>query len=183
MNLFEIKQHVVTFAPQALLLAPFKEIWDCDSSEDKEIALKELAYVYYMADDRSTFQYELDDELRSDDIQKFVSLEDNWIRGQYIIDAIEFYKEMSETTSTKLLRSTRTAVASVSTFLDTVDPNERDARTKKPIFSISMIVSAIEKMPKLVKALNEIEEEVIKERHIKSQTGNRVVGVNDDLGI
>jgi hypothetical protein len=182
MNLFEIKSDVVTFAPQALLLKPFKEIWDCYSKENKSEAVKELAYVYYMTDDRSDFQYMLDLDERSEAIVQMVMLPDGWIPPKYVDEAIVFYKIYSETTSTYLLRSTRGIVQKLAHFLDTVDPNERD-KSNKLVFSPAQIVSAVEKMPKMIRALNEIEQEVIKEKDIKSQTGNRNAGVNDDGGI
>lgn len=183
MNLFELKNYAVTFSPQALELAPFKEIWDNDLSEDKGQALKELSYVYYMCDDRSDYIYELDDEIRSENVIAVLKMDYNWIIPKYIDDAIAYYKKQSETTSTKLLRSTRAVVGKISNFLDEIDPNERDKRTNKPVFNIAQIVSSVEKMPKLLKALSEVEKEVIKEKAVRSQSGSRDVGVNDDTGI
>jgi hypothetical protein len=182
MNLFEIKADQVTFAPQALLLKPFKEIWDCDVTKDKSSAPRELAYVYYMADDRSDFQYMLDDEERHEAVVQFVMLPDGWQTPDYIDKALEFYRKYSETTSTYMLRSTRGIVKKLAHFLDTVDPNERD-KSNKLVFTTSQIISSVEKMPKLIRALSEIEQEVIKEKDIKNQSGNRNVGVNDDRGI
>ena len=46
MNLFEIVNNNVTFSPQALLVKPFKEIWDKDETEDKSLAKRELSYIY-----------------------------------------------------------------------------------------------------------------------------------------
>jgi len=68
MNIFQITNNVVTFSPQALVLEPFREIWDSDISKDKIMAVKELSYVYYMADDRSDYQYILDEDERSGEI-------------------------------------------------------------------------------------------------------------------
>jgi len=183
MNLFEIKNFVVTFSPQALELAPFKEIWDNDTSKDKRNALKELSYVYYMCDDRSDYIYELDDEMRSDNVIQVLNMDPNWIIPKYIGEAMDYYRKQSETTSTKLLRSTRNVVQKISKFLDDIDPNERDKRTNKPVFNIAQIVASVEKMPKLLKALNEVEKEVIKEKAINTQNSNRDTGVNDDSGI
>lgn len=182
MNLFELKNFQVSFSPQALALKPLKEIWDTDQSDDKEDAIKELSYVYYMADDRSDYMYELDPDTRSELIKKDLMMDPGWIRPDYIDEALEFYKRASETTSTKLLESTRGVIQKISGFLDTVDPNERD-KAGKPVFPIAQIVSAVEKMPKLVKALNDVEKEVIKEKELKGQHGNRDTGVFDDTGI
>jgi hypothetical protein len=182
MNIFELKNFQVSFSPQALAIKQFKEIWDTDPSEDKSEAIKELSYVYYMADDRSDYMYELNEDIRSELIKKDIGMDTGWIRPKYIDDAISYYRRASETTSTKLLESTRGVIQKISNFLDTVDPNERD-KAGKPVFPIAQIVSAVEKMPKLVKALNDVEKEVIKEKELKGHSGNRDVGVFDDTGI
>lgn len=184
MNLFELKNNKVTFSPQALTLKPIKEIWDNDLSEDKFQAMAELSYVYYMADDRSDYQYIIDKEERHDTIVSEINgLDANWVLPTYVEEALEFYKKASETTSTRLLRSTRGVVDKISHFLDIVDVNERDQKTGKPIFDINKVVVAVEKIPKLVKALSEIEKEVVNEKELRAQSGNREVGVFDDDGI
>jgi hypothetical protein len=184
MNLFEIENNVVTFSPQALMMAPFRALWDSDESKDKLQAASELSYVYYMSDERSDFMHILDSEERADEI---ISILESPIpidkRRKDLIRAIHYYSKASETTSTKLLQSTRLVIQKISEFLDNVNMDERDERTKKPIHDIGKITSAVEKIPKLIKAMNEIEKEVVKEKMLKAQSGNRVSSVFDEDGI
>lgn len=184
MNIFQInsKTFQVEFAPQALLIKEFREIWDCDKSKDKFQATRELAYVYYMADDRSDYMYIIDPDERHDQVVSDMQLE-GWSKPDYIDKAIEKYILLSETTSTKLLHSTRNVIQKISHFLNTIDPNERDSRTNKPVFDINKITASVEKVPKLVKALADVEREVIKEKSIKAQSGNKDIGLFDDGGI
>lgn len=183
MNCFEVKDYIVTFSPQALMLKPFKEIWRNDTSKDKEEAVKELSYVYFMADERSDFMYILNEEERHEEIIKFLGLGNGaWIVPDYITEAIAFYIEASETTSTKLLRSTRGVVEKISSFLDNVNMNERD-RNNKPVFDVGKIVASVEKIPKLVRSLNEIEQEIIKEKELKGTFSKNNSSVFDDDGI
>jgi len=179
MNVFEIVNNQVTWAPQTLMIKPFKKIWDDDKSEDKYQATQELAYVYYMADERSDYQYILNEQERHDQIITDIDLGKKWKKKAHIDEAIEYYIRLSETTSTRLLTSTRNVIEKISGFLDAIDINERDARTKKPIHDITKITSSVEKIPKLIKALNEIEKEIIKEKELKAQSGNKIVGMFD----
>jgi hypothetical protein len=105
MNIFEVKNFVVTFSPQALILRPFKEIWLNDKSKDKEKAVQELSYVFYMADDRSDYMYILDEEERKEAVIRDLNMDPNWIKPQYIDEAMEFYIEASTTTSTQMLKA------------------------------------------------------------------------------
>lgn len=183
MNIFEIKNYVVTFSPQALMLKPFREIWDNDSSKDKAEAVKELSYVYYMADERSDFMYILNEEERHEEVIRSLELgHGTWIVPHYVTDAIAYYIEMSETTSTRLLRSTRGVVEKISSFLDAVDVNERD-KNNKPVFDIGRIVTSVEKIPKLIKSLSDIESEIIKEREAKNTFNRTSGGVFEEDGL
>jgi hypothetical protein len=184
MNLFEIVNNVVTFSPQALLVKPFKEIYDADESEDKHVSTLELGYIYYMADERSDFMHILDPDERDEEVRNWLDMPSKWSgKRKEIVRAIHFYSQISETTSTRLLKSTRLVLQKISEFLDNINMNERDERSKKPIHDISKITSAVEKIPKLIKAINEIEKEVIKEKELKAQSGNRTQSMFDDAGI
>lgn len=174
MNIFEIENGTLVFSPQALALKPFKEIWDKDETKDKALAVATLAFVYYMADDRSDYMHIIDEEQRAEDIVSALDFPKEFVwNTKEVIRAIHFYKKMSSTTSTKLLESTRLVIQKISHFLDNVDMDERDERTKKPIHDIAKITSSVEKIPKLIKALNAVEAEIIKEKEMKSQTGSR----------
>jgi hypothetical protein len=179
MNLFEIINNNVEFSPQALAIKPFKVIWEKDKSKDKSRAIQELSFVYYMSDERSDYQFLLDEEQREQEIRKDLDIDDKWVREQYINDAIAYYVRVSTTTSTLLLASTRNVIQKISNFLDTVDMDERDLRTNKPIHDIGKITASVEKIPKLVRALNEIEKEIIKEKELKAQSGNKEIGLFD----
>lgn len=181
MNIFEIKNFVVTFSPQALMLKPFKEIWLNDKSKDKTKAIQELSYIYFMSDDRSDYMYVLNLDERHQYVLRDLMMDPQWIKPQYIDEAMEFYVEASTTTSTQMLKSTRGVIEKISKFLDDIDVNERD-KNNKPMFDIGKIVASVEKIPKLVKALNEIEQEIVKEKELKSQ-GSKNGGVFDNEGI
>tara|TARA_R110000850_G_scaffold90138_3_gene192337 strand:- start:10484 stop:11071 length:588 start_codon:yes stop_codon:yes gene_type:complete len=184
MNLFEIVNNVVTFSPQALMIGPFKKIWDADESEDKINANLGLAFIYYMSDERSDFMHILDDDERAEEIKKFIDLPLSWNdKSKEVVRAIHYYEQLSVTTSTKLLQSTRLILQKIGSFLDNVNMEAVDERTKKPIHDITKITSAVEKIPKLIKALSEIEKEVIKEKELKAQSGNRTQSLFDDGGI
>lgn len=183
MNLFELENNVVTFSPQALLISPFKEIWDKDKTSSKHEATLKLAFIYYMADERSDFIHILNTDDRIEEIKTFIDMPKNFTgKSKEIVRAVHYYEKLSETTSTKLLQSTRLVLQKISEFLDNINIDERDERSKKPIHDIGKITASVEKIPRLIKAINEIEKEVIKEKAMKSQSGNRTQSLFD-LGI
>ena len=48
-KLFNYEGYVVTVEPEAIMLAPFKAIYDRDKRKDKSMAMQELAYIYFMS--------------------------------------------------------------------------------------------------------------------------------------
>lgn len=181
MNLFEIVNNVVTFSPQALLIAPFKEIWDADKTKEKLKATKELGFVYYMADARSDFMHILDRDERIREIKKFLEMPESFKGNtKRFVRAIHYYEQASETASTRLLASTRGVLEKISHFFDTLDMDERDSRTNKPIHDVGKITSSVEKVPKLIRAMNDIEKEIVKEKALKSQSGNKALSMFEE---
>lgn len=178
MNLFEIINDNVEFSPQALTLKPLRKLWDSDKTKGKTKAYSYMAYVYYMSDERSDFMHILDTEDRHDEVVKYVEMPKGFTgKEDYIVKAMEFYQHMSNTTSTMLLQSTRLVLQKISAFLDNLDMNERDIKSNKPIHDIGKITASVEKVPKLIKAINEIEKEVVKEKELKAQTGSKTVAM------
>ena len=55
MKLLDLKNSRVVISPEALLIPEFQKIWEKDKSKDKEKALKELSYVYFICDYKSHY--------------------------------------------------------------------------------------------------------------------------------
>ena len=70
MKLFKYDAYKITISEEALLLEPFKQIWNRDKSKDKTKALQELGYIYFMEDPRSDYQYLIDEQQRKESIKE-----------------------------------------------------------------------------------------------------------------
>ena len=69
-KLFRYEGFKVTVEPEAIMLLPFKALWDRDTTRDKRKAMQELAFIYFMCDPRSDYQYLIDEESRMNEIKK-----------------------------------------------------------------------------------------------------------------
>jgi hypothetical protein len=178
MNIFEVVNNVVEFSPQALLLKPFKAIWDKDKTKDKAKALKELSLIYFMCDDRSDYMYIMDLDERMNQIKSDLGFANNWKKQAYIETAMEFYINRSVTVYTKMLESSRGIVHKISAFNDTVNLNERDKHGKY-LNNRKEILSSIKDVYNALESLDKIENLIVKQKELKSQTGNRETGLFD----
>ena len=85
MKLFKYEGYKITISEEALMLKPFKALWDRDKTKTKEKALMELGYIYFLCDPRSDYQYIVDLESRSDEIKKGEGIDTNWKPLNFII--------------------------------------------------------------------------------------------------
>lgn len=154
-KLFEYEGYQVKVAPEALLLKPFKTLWNRDKKKDKIIAMQELAVIYFMEDPRSDYQYIIDRNDRLKEIIRGLGLPNSWEPDDKVKDAMAFYASFKPT-SAGLLEDTRYAIDKLREMLRNINLDERDDKGK-PVHTLSTITSTIKQIPALIKDLDEAE--------------------------
>ena len=160
-RLFQYEGYEVKVSPEALLLAPFKAIYKRDKHKDKTMAKQELAYIYFMADPRSDYQYIIDEEVRQEEIIKGLGMPEQWKPDEAIKRAIAFY-ESFKPISAGLLEDTRIAVNKLREMLRDIDLKKEDAN-HKPVYTLNTVTATIKQIPSLVKDLDEAERTLAQE--------------------
>lgn len=161
MKLFKYEAYQITIEPEALLLKPFKVIWNRDRSKNKEKAMNELGFVYFFTDPRSDYQYIVDEKQRMEAIKEGEGLPENWKPDAKILEAVDFYKQF-KSTSALLLETTRSLVDKLMTQMQDLNLDERDDKGK-PVFPLNLVTSTIDKVPALVIKLDEAEKTIAAE--------------------
>lgn len=161
MKLFKYESYKITISEEALTLIPFKKIWNRDKSANKNKAISELGFIYFMADPRSDYQYITDEESRKNSIKEGEGLPKDWEPDNLVLEAMEFYKTFKPA-SALLLEDTRVAVDKLRTLLREIDLGKLDDKGK-PIYTLNTITATIKQIPSLVKDLNEAEAAIAKE--------------------
>lgn len=167
LKLFKYEGYKVTVSEEALLLKPFKLIWNRDRTQSKERALSELAYIYFFADPRSDFQYIVDEDDRMNAIIESEGMPDKWKPDKLVADAIEFYLKFKPV-SYQLLEDTKFAINNLRHFLRNINLDERDEKGKL-VYTVSTITSTIKQIPELVKSMEEAERKLAAEVIVDSR--------------
>lgn len=158
---FDKASYKVRITEEVLLLEPFKKIYKRDKSRTKDKALNEFAFIWFYSDITSPYQTVIDEKERAEEIIKDIDLPDKWKVDKVINDAIEFYKKRSKTVVHGLYNSAMVAANAVNgTFKDaerliTASDDEIGAAEK--------IIRALEKVPKVMQSLREVEKQLIRE--------------------
>jgi hypothetical protein len=180
-KLFNLEDYEVVVEPEALVLAPFKKLWDRDRNKDKHMAKQELAYLFFMGDPRSDYQYIIDSEIRSSEIIKGLGMPDKWKPDKAVEDALKFY-ESFKPVSAGLLEDTRVAVNKLREMLRNIDLDERDEK-QRPVYTLSSITQTIKQIPALVRDLDEAERTLSKDIKTEARargSQNKSVFEDDD---
>lgn len=156
MRLFKYNDYKVDVNPEALMLKPFKTLYD--KTEDKEKVKLLFAYIYFFADPRSDYMYIVDEDDRMEEIKQGLGLPNKWKPDDTLNKAIEFYKSFKPMTA-MLLEDTYASVDKLRTFLREIDLNEKDDKGKA-VYSPNQITSTIKLIPALVKDLKEAEKTI-----------------------
>jgi len=171
MQLFEIdSSYNLKISPQAYILIPFKTLWERDKSKTKDRAKKELAYVFFNNDYKSTFFNEPDEEVRAKIIKQHIFGKDsNWKPDEKVNAAEDFYQEYRDTFSLKLLKDSMYGLNTLREYF------------RNPGEDVKKYVETIEKLPKLIEALERIEERIKKEQESENRLrGGRTKGMYTD---
>ena len=112
MELFKLEGELPVLHPEARTIESLRKIIARDK-RDKSLAIKELAYCYFMASNKHFTNYTF--KQKESTVRKRVSLPENWEADDLIVEAIKDLTEDSLTPSQKLLE---TAKQSIYTTMD-----------------------------------------------------------------
>lgn len=161
MKLFKYEGYNLTISEEAIVLKPFKTIWDRDKSKNKEKAIQELGYIYFMEDPRSDYLTYIDEESRREQIKVGEGLPDSWKPDAKLEEARKFYASF-KSEAALLAEDIRAAITNLRMYLRTIDLNAVDDRGK-PIYTLNTYTAAIAQVPKLIVSLDEAEKTIARD--------------------
>lgn len=182
MKLFDLeKDELPKLSTEARTIKEFKTLILKDKSKGKEKALKELAFIYFYCTWDSRFDmYKDGSKEKEDAIKKCVDLPKDWKVNEHVQAAIDRYKNMITTPSSKLVSKAKVAIEKLEDFIDTVDLNER-TKSDGLVFSPLDLQKVIMSMTPTIEALQKADDLVRKElsdRSNEDKKGRRINLIN-----
>lgn len=181
MELFEIINGVVYPSTHALLIEPFKTIWETDDSKGRSRAMKVFRYVELMCSPKKSNPYFGYSELvRPSKVKKEVFNDENYQDTSFMIAAIVKFKELlaSSSPSYDLLNSAFIAKDDLVDFLkDTKKRLAERSQSGAMIFKPKDLTNALKDVGDVTRTLEAAREKVGEELKEASKTrGQRVIG-------
>jgi hypothetical protein len=161
--------------PEILLVSEFNALIDLKRNVSKidpkgtqlNRAFTEFAYIYLYCDWKSVYsEWNEADRKEAAIMDSKIPLE--WLEDPKMIAAIQKYKKLQDSRVMRLLDASYKACDELELFYNSVDLQERDPQTGKPIFSHKDVVSSLAGLGKLVSSLDTLIYEVKKEQQKNS---------------
>lgn len=162
MKIFELVNNEPVISTEALLIKPFKNIWDSDKSKDKKIAMAKLAYVYYSTDFKSVY-LAYTKEYRDEKLGQDLLQDPKYKPEKFVVEAIEKYEELQNTPTMNFLKAARSAQQATESYFKSVDYSKLDSRGN-PIFKGTEVTKMLKDCAGIKDALDKLEEAVKKEQ-------------------
>ena len=183
MKLFEMKDYSLCVIDEAWGLLPFKAILKKDKNRNKEIAFKEMLFLYHFIDIRSDYSYLVNDNEREKEIIKDIGLPEDWKIDSVVSEGIKYYKAMSISPIVKLFKSSLKAADDISKYLENTDEILKQRTAAGAVVTqLSTITSALKAVPGIMKDLKTAYKEVLAEqKELEGRTkGSRIMGLFED---
>jgi len=173
--LFIVENGVAKPTTEALLISPFKEIWERDTSEYKTEAIRDFSFIEFMTSKKDTNPYAgYDDNVRYDTLKGIYypdSEPDNLVE-QGLAKMVQFQTEASATYS--YYTAVMEGAQKMKQFFRTFDMTERNEKTGLPIYKPGEITRAMSDTDKILQNMNSMKKRVEQELFESEKTrGNK----------
>ncbi len=173
MKLIEFDGLELKVADEAFLIRQIRQLFEADKSKKKEQFWKQMSYLWFMCDPRSTYQYITDETSRSLEIKAQEGFSVDWEPTDTLKEAMDIYRKHTVTTSALLLEGMRKGIDKLSTFLGNTEISEK---------TVAAMTSALRQIPELAKALVEAEKSLAKDFATdENARGNAIKAVGEDI--
>lgn len=182
MKLIKIENFSLQIADEALLIKPIRKLYNQDRSASKEQFYKQMSYLYFMVDPRSTYSYILNEEERAKEIIAQEGLDKDFKPSPLLQEAMEVYKKHTVTPSQELLNAALRAAHTVSEFLMKPDILEQEDDKGKPKYQVSSITAALKNVEGIVSSLQNLQRKVESELTEQSKArGSQELTIFDEV--
>lgn len=162
MKLIKYEDYQIKLADEAFLVRPIRRLFNADRSERKEQFWRQMSYLYFMCSPQSTYSYILDMEERSKTIIEQEGLPSDFQPSQFLVEAMQVYRQHTKTISQKLLEDALVSANNVGKFLREVDLTEVDDKGK-PKYQVSTITAALKNVEGIIATIQNLQKKVEQE--------------------
>lgn len=199
-NLITVVDGLPTFSPYAKTIEDFKILVTRDrggkiqgdhDGRKKYMASKELAYIFFIASSKSEFVNNFPEGERHERIVAKLAMPDGWKPDNYVQNAIETFKELTKTQTSKVLEELKNSLFSSQTLISLIRRKMDNTLTslmindekleKEPELldkihnDVKKLLDLSDKIPQMITVIEKLEDKVAKEKSDGKGRGGKSV--------
>ena len=179
--LFKVEKKMVQPNVETLLISPFKEIWERDTTKDKRYALEDMAYIEFITSVKKSNPYSgYHSAKKKEKVKADIITRSNWVEDDLIKLGIKTLETMQRESSFSYnyYMSARAAAEKLQDFFNDFDMGAVNMKTGAPIYKPKDITSSITDTSRVLQNLNELEEKVDNEIYETTKNkGQKIVSM------
>jgi hypothetical protein len=171
-EIFEIDGSIVRPVKDILLIYPFKDIWERDTTKHKTIAINELAYIYYIVSPKKTNPYAgYPNDVKATKVIEGLWKEEQWLPDELVNTGIATYAKLLDEASPSMryYNAVKAGVEQTINFFENIDFNERTEKGV-PVYKISEVIPALKSANEVLRSMSDLQERVEQEIYESSKT-------------
>lgn len=175
MDLFELNNNIAFPSVHALLIEPFKSIWEADNSKSKENAIKVFTYIELVCSPKKSNPFFGYSEVeRPGKVKKEVFNDENYYTTDFMMQGVMKYNELLEIASPtySLFISSLAAAEELKENLKSIDLGER-TNAGTAVTKPKDITSALKEIPDVMRSLEAMRNKVHSELAEETKTRNQ----------
>ena len=192
MKLIEFDGQDFKIADEALLVSPIRELFRKDKSKTKEEFWKQISYLWFMCDPRSSYMYLIDEDERAVEVKKQEGFGEKWEPSELLEKAMEIYKRQSTTTQSLLLEDMRYGLDSIRAIIRRIgksvreksddEDDDKSGMALKLDKALDSMTKAVDKIPDLAEKLANAEKALVKDYATEDNArGSAQKAIGEDL--
>lgn len=163
MRLINIEGDRIVPTPECLVIPEFYTLWKRDRSKFKKKAMEELTYVTFLVDNTIHNPYRgYGEDMRTEVLCKDY-FEEGWKPDKLVKEAINKYRSMQKTTSSRLVGAAQIAADKLADYYSMVNFHDFDDNGR-PVYSAREVQSNLKDLSNTIKSLYALEEQLRKEQ-------------------
>ena len=161
-----------------LLIKEFRDLMDDDRNKCKQDptgkkhlrAFREFTYIWLAIDWNSLYKDYTIQERHQEALKDGEITPEEWEDPTFRAACRKYRDIQNSSRAIKILHASQRAVDRITDYFNSIDPQERDAYTGKPIWKVKDLQTEISNIPKLLEELQTMEQLVKKEMTEQSKT-------------
>jgi hypothetical protein len=179
MELFILENNIAKPSIEALLISPFKEIWESDKTKQKGKAINIFTYIELYCSYKRSNPYSGYTELEREETLKELLFHDSKYKlSKLVLSAIARYQELRDKASfyMRFFIAQRTAAEKLIEFYETFEMTEKNQKSGVPLYKPRDITGAIKESSEVLSKMDALEKQIKAEEYSRLKTkGNRQI--------